>query len=240
MIIEILAYEVANLYGEHGHQMLFEDVFKHHQLVNTSLLEKPYFVDHDVDFIYLGTLSEKYQYALLQNLLCYRQRLIELIESNTTFFVTGNGLDLFGSTIDYEQFGKVEALNIFDFHTIQSYRSRLNCYILGQYQDFELTAHKTQFSESFYGNDFKDFFFETSQGFGLNRKTNQEGVRYKNFYGTQCIGPFLLLNPLFMNHFLHKIHPDLKLPVNYDTLVLAYQQRLEEFKSGQYQQIMKL
>ncbi len=239
MVIEILAHEVAALYGEHGHQLLFEHVFKDHQLIKTSLVEEPYFVNHEVDFIYLGALSEKHQFTLLHKLLPYKDRIKELIEKETTFFITGNGLDIFGKFIDYEELGIVDGLQIFDFHTIQRYQPRLNNYILGTFDGLELTAHKTQFSESFYGDHFQNIFFETQQGFGMNRQTNKEGVLYKNFYGTNCIGPFLLLNPLFMKAFLNRLDPTLPMPSNYDTLVAAYYQRLEEFKSGQFYQLTK-
>ncbi len=81
MIVEIIAYDVATLYGENGHQILFEQIFSKHTVIKLSLIQIPYFVNHKVDVVYLGELSEKHQLHLIQRLLPYKERKKQMIDS---------------------------------------------------------------------------------------------------------------------------------------------------------------
>lgn len=239
MLVEYLAYDVANLFGENGHQQLLNECFVDHTIFRTSLVQVPAFVNESIDFIYLGTMSEKHQQVLLTQLRPYRDRLRELIDKGAFFLVCGNGLDVFGESILYDDGLKVEGLNLFNFTTSQQYRSRWNCYVMGEYQGMKLVGHKSQFTQSYYKEGFESqSFFEVSSGFGMNTTTKHEGVHYNNFYGTNCIGPFLILNPLFLKYLLDQLPQPAALPRAFDSLLLAYQQRVVEFESGQYQQIM--
>lgn len=239
VLIEILAYDVATLYGENGHQLMLKECFKDHTVMMTSLVSEPAFVKESVDFIYLGTMTEKYQQILLSQLRPYTQRLKEMLEEGVFFLVCGNGLDIFGEWIEYDDGLRVEGLHLFDFTTTQKYRPRLNCFILGEYQGLKLVGHKSQFTQSYYKEGAEQLsFFDVSNGFGLNVKTKKEGIHYKNFYGTNCIGPFLLLNPLFLKALLEQLPQPTSLAKGYDALLKAYNQRLIEFESGEFKQIM--
>ncbi len=240
MIVEIIAHDVATLYGENGHQILFEQIFSKHTVIKSSLIDIPYFVNHKVDVVYLGELSEKHQLNLIQRLLPHKERIKQMIEEGIYFFVFGNGLNIFGTEIDYEEFGKVCGLNTFSFYTIQRLRPRINNYILGSKGSLMITAHKSQFSQCYPESDFNDFLFTVKDGFGMNRKIREDGVQYKNFYGTNCLGPFLILNPLFLERILKKIDPNLPLPQGFESMVEAYHLRVEEFKSGKYNQISEI
>ncbi len=240
MIVEILAYDAGTLFGEHGHQIILKQVFQNHQIQYTPLYEEPYFINHPVDLIYLGGMSEQHLIKLNQRLIKHRQRIIDLIESGVMFLVFGNALDIFGKSIDFEDFGLIETLDIFNFTTVQKYRPRINNYIYGTGDGFEFTAHKSQFSQLYPDSSFQDFFFTVDKGFGMNRKSRHEGVHYKNFYGSSCVGPFLALNPKFMKHIFHQLDPSLSMPLGFETMEAAYQLRLEEFKSGRYSQISEI
>lgn len=240
MIVEIIAHDVATLFGENGHQILIEQIFSKHTVIKSSLIQVPYFISHKVDVVYLGELSEKYQLRLIQTLSSHKQRIKQMIENGVYFLVFGNGLNIFGTEIDYEEFGKICGLSAFNFYTIQRQRPRINNYILGSIGNLMITAHKSQFSQSYPESDFNDFLFTVKDGFGMNRKIRGEGVQYKNFYGTNCLGPFLILNPLFLECILKKIDPSLPLPQGFRSMVEAYNLRVEEFKSGKYHQISEI
>lgn len=240
MLIEYLAHDVATLFGENGHQRIMNECFKDHTIIKTSLVDEPFFVNQSVDFIYLGTMTEKHQQILLTQLRSYTKRLKELMDQGVFFLVCGNGLDLFGERIQYDDGLKVDGLQLFDFVTIQKYRPRLNCYVLGELDGLKLVGHKSQFTQSYYKEGFEQpTFFEVSSGFGMNIDSKKEGIHYKNFYGTNCIGPFLALNPLFLKSLLEQLPQPTSLPKGYDAMLKAYQQRVVEFESGKYKQIME-
>lgn len=240
MVIEILAYDAGTLFGEHGHQLILKQVFQNHTIIETSLTQEPYFIQHDVDLVYVGGMSENHLMRLNETLKPHQHRLNELIDKGVYFLVFGNSLTIFGTSIDFEDHGMVETLDIFKFSTIQKYRPRINNYILGHNETHVFTAHKSQFTQSYPDETFSDFFFTIDQGFGMNRASRNEGVHYKNFYGTTCVGPFLALNPLFMKDLFYQLDSSLPLPKGFDTMVEAFHLRAEDFKSNQFIQISEI
>ena len=239
MSIEILYQDVSSLFGESGHHRLLADCFPSHTIHSGSLRETPYFIDNDVDILHIGYSTERHQKAIAAALVPHRERIRELIASGTTVLATGNGIDLLGHAIHYDDGTSVPGLGLYDFETECHLRVRLNKYILGHAGDIPITAYKTQFTEMTRGPGMADNpLFLVDDGFGARRGDNREGVRDGRVFGTSCVGPFLLLNPFFLREFLDQTGLDYVLPDYDEAMVDSFHARLEEFRAGEISQIM--
>lgn len=230
MIIEFLFPDVASLYGEHGNITYLKQTFPEATFYFTDLSEIPRFLSEDVDLVYMGPMSERTQRKIIQILLPFRNRIKELMDEGKYFLITGNAVDVFGTSIEYEDVGVIKALDLFPFTTRLKMLGRFNCMVMGEFEGRTLVGHKTQFSMSY--GDFKEhMFFLVSKGIGMNPTIMEEGIRYKNFYATQMIGPMLVLNPHFTQWFLNRLTgQEVNLPYK-DVLILAYEQRIKDFIS---------
>lgn len=227
MKVEILYPDLINLYGETGNIKLLKSIFKD-QCLETSINEMPKFITQPIDLIYIGASSEQNQLLVLQELLKYRAQFKEYIENDGLVFASGNGLELFGKYIKFNDC-VYQALDIFNYYTISSYEKRYNSAILGVDQDgLEIVAFKTTFSQ-LYDIPTSACLFKVLKGLGNNIDQKYDGFVYKSFYGTNTIGPFLVMNPLFLVKLLQlkNCHLEIK---HLDLMIKAYKQRLMEFK----------
>jgi CobQ-like glutamine amidotransferase family enzyme len=199
MIGEILFPEFSGIYGDCGNMMLLKQCCKDMTFKETSLMEEPLFVKEEVDFIYMGSMSEVKQELAVKKLIPYKDRLAELIDKGTVFLITGNALELFGQYI-LDNDHKIPMLGIFDFHSERDFDNRINYIVVAKYGDMDIIGVKSQFSQ-IYGLD-QDHFLTMVKGLGDNMKSKYEGVHRNNFYGTFSLGPFLVNNPDFTKHLL--------------------------------------
>lgn len=228
MIIEFLYPTVASLYGEHGNLTYLRQTFPEATFVSTDFTDTPRFLSGEVDLVYIGPMSERSQRKIMNILRPYVARIRELIENGQYFLVTGNAVDMFGTSIEYEDIGVVEALNLFPFTSKLTMLGRFNCMVMGTFEGMKLVGHKTQFSMS-YGDFKENMFFKVDKGIGMNPKTMEEGIRYHNFFATQMIGPMLVLNPHFTQWLFNRVaNREVILPYK-DALLLAYDRRVEDF-----------
>lgn len=229
MIIELLYPSVSALYGEKGNIDYLKLAFNDAIFIETDMNDVPYFVHNEVDLIFMGPTTERFQKIVIDKLLPYKNRLKSLIDANCFFLVTGNALEVFGSYIIEDNGSKIDALDIFPFYSKQDLMHRFNSYVLAMYNEVEIVGFKSQFT-MVYPLQELPIWMEMIRGIGLNKDVHVEGVKYNNFYGTHCLGPFLILNPIFTLELFKQLgfQAD-KLPFEED-LMLAYAQRVKEFK----------
>ncbi|MBR2700771.1 MAG: hypothetical protein IKE77_01645 [Erysipelotrichaceae bacterium] len=196
---EILFPEFSGIYGDCGNMMLLKQCCKNIAFKETSLMEEPLFVKEEVDFIYMGSMSEVKQELAVKKLIPYKDRLAELIDKGTVFLITGNALELFGQYI-LDNDHKIPMLGIFDFHSERDFDNRINYIVVAKYGDMDIIGVKSQFSQ-IYGLD-QDHFLTMVKGLGDNLRSKYEGIHRNNFYGTFSLGPFLVNNPDFTKHLL--------------------------------------
>ena len=222
---EILFPEFSGIYGDCGNMMLLKQCCKDMTFKETSLMEEPLFVKEDVDFIYMGSMSEVKQELAVKKLMPYKDRLAELIDKGTVFLITGNALELFGQYIQ-DKDNKIPMLGIFDFHSERDFDNRINYIVVAKYGDMDIIGVKSQFSQ-IYGLE-KDHFLTMVKGLGDNLKSQYEGVHYNNFYGTFSLGPFLVNNPDFTKHLLRLLHQKDELVYEED-LYAASRERFKKY-----------
>lgn len=223
--IEILFPELCGIYGDKMNMTYLGKCSKNIKFIETNHNDKPYFLNHKVDMIYIGPMTEDKQEMFLNLLLPYKDKIKELIENNIVFFITGNALELFGKYI-LDGKRKIECLGIFDYYAKRDISDVFNYQGIGKFLDNEIIIHQVQFSAC-YGK-FKYPFILKDNGFGMNSEYSNQGIHYKNFYATYSLGPFLITNPLFTQHLLQIL--GLKDEIAFkDDIIKAYKDRLSRF-----------
>ncbi len=228
--IEVLFPEFCNLFGDSSNVLYLKRCLPEAEFIETSYTQTPYFADRTPDLIYMGAMTEAQQKLVIGKLLPYRDRIKELIKADVPFLVTSNALEIFGRFIEQEDGEKIQALDIFPFAARQDMMHRFNCLVLGEWQGMDIVGFKTQFTMA-YGKTDAYPFIEVKRGVGMNRKTMNEGIHCRNFFGTYLVGPFLVLNPLFTKYFLNKVLKCENAQLADESVIMAaYERRLSEFK----------
>lgn len=230
MTIEILYPEFCNLFSETSNTKYLQCCLPEAEFVFTEYNDEPVFVKNDVNLIYLGCMTEHSQEMIIKRLLPYRERLIELIESDVPILATGNAIEIFSSYILNQDGSRIEGLNIFDFYAKRDMMNRFNCLMIGDFDNMTIVGFKTQFTFA-YSDNFTYPFIKVERGTGMNPECQIEGIHYHNFFGTYLIGPFLVLNPDFTLYLLEKMGVE-KPQLAFDDVIRdAYSRRLKEFKN---------
>ena len=229
MKIELLYANAANLYGDQGNVLLLKKSLVNANFIETSLNETPRFISTRVDLIVMGSMSERMQIKVINRLLPFRDRIISLIDDGVHFVITGNALDIFGVGIEKEDGSFVKGLNIFAFKTKEDLMHRHNSLVLGRYKNMEIVGFKTQFAQM-YPSAKLPHFLSMERGTGYHVGAQFEGIHRNRFYGTNCVGPLLVLNPFFTLNLFKELgitHPQLP---HETALIAAYHKRISEFR----------
>ncbi|MDO4377677.1 MAG: hypothetical protein Q4C64_00820 [Erysipelotrichia bacterium] len=221
MIIEYLYSDVADLYGDSFNVEYLAECCENTEIIRTEFNQEPYFVKHHVDLIYMGSMMERYQQKIIEQLKPYKEKLQELIENNTFFLITGNALEIFGEKID-----DIEGIGLFDFYAQRDFSHHHNSCFLGNFNNIKIVGFKSLFSNS---SPCDKYFINVEKGYGF-KNSDHEGIKYRNFYATYLIGPLLILNPLFTEYLLKEMGVNYNLKYRED-LINAYEIRLEEYMS---------
>ncbi|MGM9879281.1 MAG: hypothetical protein ACI31R_04580 [Bacilli bacterium] len=182
-----LYYDLMNLYGDTGNIKVIkyhlEELGIKYNIDYKSIEDKLDFTKYDLTLIGAGT--EENRNLCLKHLLKYQKDINNYINNNKFFLATGNAISMFGKTLYNEK-----ALNIFDFEVKMS-NERISKEVILE----------NDICSPIYG-------FFNHQDIITNQKDylfNQEGIHYKNFYGTQTLGPILSRNPEFLEYFIKKL-----------------------------------
>ncbi len=233
MTIEILFPKLCNLYGDSENIEFLKKSLPQAEFIETEITDPvPYFADHDVEMLYIGSMNRAAQKRVAAVLKPYKDRIERLIDGGTVFLATGNAFEVFTQSIENVTTGeKFDGLGLFDLTTKIDLFDRFNGKILGKVDGIEIVGFKSQFS-MVNGDNSKDAFFTAEKGIGINKDTKYEGVRRNNFIGTHILGPFLVLNPLFTEYLMGLLGVDNPRCAFREEAVRAYEQRLAEFKNA--------
>lgn len=203
IVIAYLYYDLLNLYGESGN---LKSLKLHLESQGIEPIINFLTIDDELDFnkydlVIMSAGTEHNQKIALRHLLKYQKELKNAIENNKYFLITGNAIDLFGKYILTKDKKKIKCLDIFDYHVEESEKRLVNDalflnrdtneYILGfQNQSSILVGGNNPLFDVIVGNEFSN---------------KEEGIHYKNFYGTYLIGPLLVRNPSFEEKFIKEL-----------------------------------
>ncbi len=229
IVIEELFSEVCNLFGDGGNMRYLKLCLPEAEYITTGLNEKPYFVDNEVNMIYMGPMTENTQIKVIERLKPYKKRIEELIEKGVIFLMTGNSHEVFGNKITDVDGTVIDCLGINDFYAERNIMKRFSGLILGNYEDIEITSFRAQFTEGFIGEGLEPFV-KMTKGVPMNKDNFIEGYVKKNFYGTYLLGPLLVLNPYFTKKLLYKLCGKERTLAFEPETIKAYEARLTDFK----------
>lgn len=226
--IEILLPEIANLYGELGTINYIKEAFKNEEVRLTGLNDEPRFASEDVDFIYMGALSERWQKPVLEKLRPHKERLRELIEKDVIFLVISTAFELFGSYIQRGE-ERIEGLALFDFYTIQDFSRRYNQRMILEMGPATIVGTKTQFSKVYHIAEELSWMKPIAGEGTYPNPSAGDGLSYRNFRGTHLTGPLLLQNPFIVKQ-LYELLGKHEKPLYYELIKENYEIRLENYK----------
>lgn len=215
MIIEVLFPELSNLYGDMANIRYLQSCAPDAEIIWTDNCTEPAFVTRWVDMVYLGSMPEREQKLAIQRLRPHLERLKELLRADMVMLATGNAIELFCEYIA-EGSSRTEALGLFPYYAQRDMENRHNSMFLGTFEDMPIVGCKSQFS--FCYGQFPGDFIHVTGGFGNNPKDSNEGFRYRNFFATYLLGPFLVLNPLFTKYLLRLLGHDDHLAFEQETM----------------------
>ncbi len=227
-VIESLFPEFCNQGGDNGNMMYLRASLPEAEVIETGFTDEPAFATRDVDFIYLGYMTEEEQELVAAKLMPLRDRLIEFVDAGCTMLFTGNAAELLGEGITVADGHVVPGLRLFDFTCTQirlrphrggvprALRGGAGCIRAGACprRAPRLRALSrswaTRFSSPARGPGGGTAAFAGAQpfctaevGFGLNRESRLEGFRYKNLFATWLCGPLLPLTRCLPNTSWH-------------------------------------
>ena len=203
MAIKILHLysDFMNLYGEYGNICLLtktlEDKGQEVSLESKTITDKD--IDFTAyDFIYCGAGTESKRTFALNHLMKFRESLKEAFDSDKVMLFTGNSWEMLGKSITTAEGKVLEGLKLFDFTVKEQNARRLTGDIKAEaeFLENELIGFINKCSE----------VSEVSYPlFTLTMKpesfaSDMEGIREKNLFGTQIVGPVLVKNPTFCEY----------------------------------------
>ena len=148
--IEMLYPEICNLFGDYANVKYLASCIEDVKVINTHLTDKPSFLNEDVDFIYMGSMTEKSQELVIERLKPYTEKIKEMIDKNKVMLFTGNAVEILGNYIEKDDGSKIEALGILNFYAKRQMMNRVNSLILG---DFEITREKNKENSKINSNE---------------------------------------------------------------------------------------
>ncbi|MEG1015906.1 MAG: hypothetical protein RSB00_02800 [Bacilli bacterium] len=211
MIVEVL-YNELMLHGDDANAEYLKLNLPSATFIYTSIDDEPYFVNNKVNMIIMGSMTESNLSLVKNKLISYKERISYLINNNVYFFALGNSMEIFGKNI-----GNEEMLNIFDYYSIRNIDKRVHELFICKYHDYKVVGFISTFDKVY--NISKVLFNSKDQSFN-----------YNNFYGIKVLGPFLLLNPLFIKEILNKLDKNFNKLVYEEEIMNAYKVRKEEYE----------
>ena len=196
-----LYYDIMNLYGESGNIRMIERVLKDKGA--EVEIDRKTVTDKDIDFtrydfIYCGAGTESKRTFALNHLRKFKDSLKSAFDAGKVMLFTGNSWEMLGKSIETANGKVLEGLNLFDFTVKEQNKRRLT-------GDIKAKTEFLQTELIGFINKCSEVEGVTSPLFTLTMKPESfsfetEGIRDKNLFGTQIVGPVLVKNPDFCNY----------------------------------------
>lgn len=228
MKIEVLFPEFCNLFGDAYNMIYLEKTLPDAEFIRTPIRGEVRFTEEKIDLVYMGPMTERMQERVIEKLLPLKEKIKKAIEDGTVFLFTGNALEIFGDYIENEDGSRIECLGFYRLYAKRDMMHRHNSDFEGEFEGETIMGFKTQFTMA-YTPDEHLGLFKKHKGVGLNKKSEFEGIRFRNFFGTYLVGPILVMNPPFTKSLLKLAGAgDVELAFEKENTE-AYEQRKKDF-----------
>ncbi len=221
-----LYYDLMNLYGESGNVRALKMALKRQNVrFEVDELTKGSKIDFSkYEIFIMGCGTEENQEIVRKDILRYKEEFKKYVKIKT-FIVTGNALELFGTSINDK-----EALDVFPYKS-KSVRKR----IVGEqvYKTYLFKDPVIGFQNRGSIHDNKEnHLFEVINGNADNQTSKFEGIKVDRFYGTYLLGPILIRNPKLTDTIIKELFETKKYPfkeIKDTPEEIAYKAYLENF-----------
>lgn len=201
-----LYHDIMNLYGEYGNVRLLTKSLeaKGNEVELAKLTVTDTAIDFEsFDFIYCGAGTESNRTFCLAHLRNFKDSLKSAFDSNKAILFTGNAWEMLGKSILTAEGEMLEGLGLFDFTVTEQNKKRLT-------GDIKAKAEFIENELIGFINKCSSVSGVSSPLFTLTMKpesfdSDLEGIREKNFFGTQIVGPVLVKNPSFCEYMANLI-----------------------------------
>lgn len=224
MKIEVLFPEFANLFGDCWNWRYLARCMPDAELIETGYGDEPRFVSENVDMIIMCAMTERGQELAIKKLMPLRDSLHRLMDKGVVFLMTGNAGEVFCEYIENEDGSRIAGLGLVPLHAKRDMMHRFNSVQLCTFEGIDLVGFKAEFSQ-LYGDNSGFYFADVKHGIGINQKSKLEGVRINNYFSTSMVGPFIMMNPLFVKYIMSLLgieNPELPFE---ETNMAAYEDR---------------
>lgn len=193
---------LLSLYGEYGNlAMLKAELEQAGHTVTVTHFEEGQ-PDLQQDLIYVGSGTEDNLLVALQRLAPYAEAIKESVEAGTPWLATGNAMTLFGKAVTRRE-QTVPALGVFEYVTEINDSTR---YLTDALSDDSFAgAPSLGFINTcsiYRGVTAPLLQLRLGAKLGNDKASAADGIREKNFFGTQLIGPLLTKNPHILSFFV--------------------------------------
>lgn len=236
--IEYLFPEISGVFGDQYNMTYLQKCSSEIEIISTSRRSRPAFADVDVDMIYLDTSTERMQEIRLEALRPYVKRIRQLIDAGTIFLLTGNAVELIGTSIEDGE-RTIPALGLWDFRTVR--RTVLprqgfqfaGCFDTESGEEITVLGQRSQYSA--FNGDFArlDPWINVQVGAGMNSEARTDGIRKNHFFATDALGPLLVLNPQFCKYLFRLLGLNDHLPFEQEALEAHECRKRELFRHCQ-------
>lgn len=223
---------LMNLYGEYANVSILQRHLNEQglecEICKTDSCKDVNFFDYDL--IYIGSGTEKAQKRALADLMTKKDEFTAAADSGKLILLTGNAFEMIGKSITDAYGNRFEAICLSPFETVESYDKRLTgdavftCKFIPE--KFVGFINKCSFTS---GVDKP--LFSALMGIGNDKDDRNEGVRYKNVFGTHLIGPLLVKNPHFAGYIIQLLTKDIK--------GFEYKETISQYEQEAYQTTLK-
>jgi CobQ-like glutamine amidotransferase family enzyme len=196
-----------NLYGDYGNVVMLQKRLGELGMdvsVDSRSAGDVLFDGTAYDFIYCGAGTEKKRDKALGLLMAGRDSLKEAIESGAHVLFTGNSWEMLGKAIHTVDGEDAEGLGIFDYVTSEV-DTRVTHDIVAETELLERPVVGFVNKCGSVTDVKTPLFTKLMLGPGNSEGAGCEGFRYKNFCGTELIGPLLVKNPHMMDMYLKEL-----------------------------------
>jgi len=219
--------KLLSLYGEYGNIAVLRRILEDNGFtVTVETYENGALQLDGYDLIYVGAGTEDNLLEAIRRLMPHKDAITAAIEGGKLWLSTGNTMTLFGQAVERQE-TTIEALGAFDYDT--------HIYDTKRYLGDVLTEDGfVGFinTSCLYGGITTPWLqLKLNPQLGNDKASAADGIRYKNFYGTQLIGPVLAKNPHFLAHICQALTgKEIAIPAE-SYMQKAYEVSLHELKN---------
>ena len=219
---------LLSLYGEYGNVAMLKAVLEENGCAVAVTQCEDASADFGAyDFIYVGSGTEDNLMVALNRLMPHGVAVKESIESGKVWLATGNAMALFGKTLTRVE--QQPAIGAFAYTATMDDSKRFLGDVITADEPATLGFINTSCIYKGIENPLLTLYL--NKELGNDKASAFDGIREKNFFGTQLIGPFLVKNPHYMEKVCSLLTGE-EVTVDKDSnMAKAYEVALKELKA---------